>query len=81
MVAVKIYIYHPGVLSLENTINILIVWHVYTLSSSKNIIMVLLILFIQDGSTPLFWASFYGHTAVVELLLLNNADVSICDEV
>ena len=43
--------------------------------------MVLLILFIQDGSTPLYWASFYGHTAVVELLLLNNAYVSICDEV
>ena len=43
--------------------------------------MVLLILFIQDGSTPLFWASLYGHTTVVELLLLNNADVSICDEV
>ena len=43
--------------------------------------MVLLILFIQDGSTPLYWASFYGHTAVVELLLLNNADVSICDKV
>ena len=43
--------------------------------------MVLLILFIQDGSTPLLWASFYSHTAVVELLLLNNADVSICDEV
>ena len=36
---------------------------------------------IQDGSTPLYWASLYGHTAVVELLLLNNADVSICDEV
>ena len=43
--------------------------------------LVLLILFIQDGSTPLLWASFYGHTAIVELLLLNNADVSICDEV
>ena len=39
------------------------------------------LLFIQDGSTPLLWASGYGHTAVVELLLLNNADVSICDEV
>ena len=40
-----------------------------------------MVLFIQDGSTPLFWASGYGHTAVVELLLLNNADVSISDEV
>ena len=40
-----------------------------------------ILLFIQDGRTPLLWASFYGHTAVVELLLLNNADVSICDEV
>jgi ankyrin repeat protein len=26
-------------------------------------------------------ASFNGHAAVVELLLLNGADVSICDEV
>ena len=38
-------------------------------------------LFIQDGRTPLFWSSFNGHTAVVELLLLNGADSTICHEV
>ena len=44
-------------------------------------VLLIILLFIQDGSTPLLWASLYGHTAVVELLLLNNADISICDEV
>ena len=80
MVTVKIY-YHPGVLSLDNAVNIHNITVACILLSSENIIMVLLILFIQDGKTPLLWASFYGHTAVVELLLLNNADVSICDKV
>ena len=37
--------------------------------------------YIQTGDTPLMSASFNGHAAVVELLLLNGADVSICDEV
>ena len=36
---------------------------------------------IQDGSTPLFYASMKGHVAVVNELLQHNADVSICDEV
>ena len=31
--------------------------------------------------TPLYYASMKGHVAVVQLLLLNNADVSICKEV
>ena len=38
-------------------------------------------LYIQTGETPLFSASFNGHAAVVDLLLQNGADVSICDEV
>ena len=72
LVAVKIYIllYHPGVLSLINN----------TYCGMYSIVIIM-VLFIQDGRTPLLWASFYGHTAVVELLLLNNADVTICDEV
>ena len=37
--------------------------------------------YIQTGVTPLRSASLRGHAAVVELLLLNGADVSICDEV
>ena len=35
----------------------------------------------QTGWTPLISASFHGHAAVVELLLQNGADVSICIEV
>ncbi|CAI8024817.1 GA-binding protein subunit beta-1, partial [Geodia barretti] len=31
--------------------------------------------------TPLYWASFYDHRAVVELLIENGADVNICNEV
>ena len=35
----------------------------------------------QTGGTPLHWASFNGHRAVVELLLENGADTNIADEV
>ena len=62
-------LYHPGVLSLINN----------TYCGMYSIVIIM-VLFIQDGMA-LLWASFYGHTAVVELLLLNNADVSICHEV
>ena len=33
------------------------------------------------GRTALIYAAWYGHVAVVELLLQESADVSICDEV
>ena len=35
----------------------------------------------QDGATALYMASQEGHVAVVELLLQEYADVSICEEV
>ena len=37
--------------------------------------------YVQTGDTPLRSASLHGHVAVVELLLLNGADVSICDHI
>ena len=36
---------------------------------------------LQSGRTPVNIASFEGHTAVVQLLIENGADVSICEEV
>ena len=36
---------------------------------------------VQDGMTPLIFASGGGHVAVAELLLQANSDVSICAEV
>ena len=77
MVAVNIYI----ILYIVQECCHLKMLSIYLLYSIVIIEHYLLILFIQDGCTPLLWASGYGHTAVVELLLLNNADVSICDEV
>ena len=41
----------------------------------------LLLLFSQDGNTPLYIASQKGHTGVVELLLQHNADPNISDKV
>ena len=41
----------------------------------------LLLLFSQDGETPLYIASWEGHTGVVELLLQHNANPNIGDEV
>ena len=36
---------------------------------------------LQDGETPVWTASREGHTAVVQLLIENGADVTICKEV
>ena len=36
---------------------------------------------LQSGQTPVYSASSKGHTAVVQLLIENGADVIICDEV
>ena len=36
---------------------------------------------IQEGRTPLYYASWKGHVAVVNELLHHNADVSICKAV
>ena len=35
-----------------------------------------MLLLLQDGWTPLHWACYTGHTGVVEILLINNADIS-----
>ena len=35
----------------------------------------------QNGRTPLYWASSRGHTAVVKILMENNADINICNKV
>ena len=37
--------------------------------------------YLQSGRTPVYTASWKGHTAVVELLIENGADISICEEV
>ena len=39
------------------------------------------LLFSQVGESPLYTASWEGHTGVVELLLQHNADLNISDEV
>ncbi len=44
-------------------------------------VSILLFLFSQDGVTPMYRASYKGHTAVVELLLQHNADPNISDKV
>ena len=36
---------------------------------------------LQHGMTPVYSASQRGHSAVVQLLIENGADVTICDEV
>ena len=36
---------------------------------------------LQNGVTPFLSASLSGHTAVVQLLIENGADISICEEV
>ena len=36
---------------------------------------------LQSGQTPVWCASCQGHSAVVQLLIENGADISICDEV
>ena len=41
----------------------------------------ILLLYVQTGMTPLYFASSKGHPTVVELLLQNVADVNICKEV
>ena len=38
-------------------------------------------LLLQDGSTALHIACFYGHTKVAEVLLMNNADLSATNKV
>ena len=38
-------------------------------------------LLLQGGSTALHYASMYGHTGVVEILLMNNADISATNKV
>ena len=40
-----------------------------------------LLLSLQFGETPVYSASMEGHSAVVQLLIENGADISICDEV
>ena len=35
----------------------------------------------QNGRTSLYWASSRGHTAVVKMLIENNADINICQKV
>ena len=35
----------------------------------------------QNDRTPLFWASFRGHTEIVAMLLKFGADASSCDTV
>ena len=38
-------------------------------------------LLLQDGDTALHWACMYGYTGVVEILLMNNADISATNKV
>ena len=35
----------------------------------------------QDGHTPVYWASYNGHTDVVQMLLQNKADPNISNKV
>ena len=36
---------------------------------------------LQSGETPVWTASWKGHSAVVQLLIENGADINICNEV
>ena len=38
-------------------------------------------LLLQDGWTALHQACYWGHTEVVEILLMNNADISATNKV
>ena len=38
-------------------------------------------LLLQDGDTALHLACYYGRTEVVEILLMNNADISATNKV
>ena len=35
----------------------------------------------QDGRSPLYWASLKGHVAIVRLLIRKRADINPCDKV
>ena len=41
----------------------------------------MIIMFLQDGDTPLYDAATYGHTDIVKMLLREGADVNVKNEV
>ena len=43
----------------------------------RMLFLLLLLIHVQDGMTPLYIASWKGHGAVVKVLLQQHADVSI----
>ena len=36
---------------------------------------------VQDGMTPLHWAAYNGHTAIVEALVTAGAEMNVTDKV
>ena len=45
------------------------------------IICIVVCVYLQEGRTAVYYASWKGHTAVLHLLLKEKADVNICKEV
>ena len=58
---------------------IILLFHLECVNSQKGSINFLI--FVQDGFSPLYVASQYGHNLVVDILLKNGANVDQADKV